>query len=106
MMMGPAPMIKMLSMSLRLGILLLHHQRYETVEQIRNVMRPRASLRVTLKTKRRAIGSRQALQRAVEQADMGSPQMGGQALFIDSEAMVLASDADTPAVQIFHRVIG
>ena len=77
MMIGPAPMIRMLFRSCRFGISLLLHQSGEAVEQVADVVRPGRGLRVTLEAERGLVGAGQALQRAVEQRDVGRPQLSG-----------------------------
>ena len=69
-------------------------------------MRPGRCLGVTLKAEGRSVGALQALQCVVEQADMGSAQIGGQGLFIDGKTVVLAGNADEACVQVFDRVVG
>ena len=58
-----------------------------------------------LEAKRRLVGAGQALQRAVEQTDVGGAQIGRQTFFIHSKTVVLTGDADTAGVQVFHRVV-
>src|SRR3954454_16982581 len=84
---GPAPMMRMLLRSLRLGIA---HQLGEAVEEIADVVRPGARLRVALEAERRAVGAGEALQRAIEERDVRRPQMGGHARRVVGEAVVLA----------------
>src|SRR5437762_302863 len=106
MMIGPAPMIRIDSMSVRLGIsarpaarralcapsggsersergrsylrsYFLFHQLREAVEEVPDVMRPRARFGVPLKAERRLVGEREALQAAVEQRHMRHSRIGG-----------------------------
>src|SRR5690349_9556197 len=100
---GPAPMIKMLLMSVLFGIF---HHLLESIEQISDVARARASLRMPLKTKRRSVSARQSLQRPVEQRNMRCAKVGGDGLGIHREAVVLAGDDDLAGVQVLHRVVG
>src|SRR5579862_3078203 len=88
MMMGPAPMMRTLSRSVRFptasaafrSFLLLHrraaarirldaldHQIHEVLEQEAQIVRPRARLGVPLKPEGRPIGAGQPLERAVEE---------------------------------------
>ena len=69
-------------------------------------MRPRRCFRVALKAEGGLVGALQALQGAVEQADVGGAQVGGKRRFIDGETVVLAGDADAACVQIFDRMVG
>ena len=84
----------------------LRHQRSETVEQVADVVRPGAGLGVTLEAEGRAVGARQALQRAVEQRHMRRTQVGRQRRLVHREAVVLAGDGDAAGVQVLHRVVG
>ena len=61
--------------------------------------------RVALKAKRRLVGAGQTLQRAVKQADVRRPQIGGQRGFIDRKTVVLTGDADAAGVQVFDRMV-
>ena len=61
---------------------------------------------MSLEAKRRFVGARQPLQRAIEQADMRRSQVGGQGFFINRKAMVLAGDADASRIEVFHRMVG
>src|SRR5262245_18444848 len=118
---GPAPMMSTLLMSVRLGtsaapirrtsaapirrtLALLHHLR-EAVEQIADVVRPRARLGVPLEAESRPVGAREPLQAAVEERDVSGPQIPGQRAGVDREAVVLAGDDDRPAVEVLHRVV-
>src|SRR5512138_356175 len=111
---GPAPMIRMLFRSVRLGIRppagpsqgrpapprgaanecerggpsLLLHQRHETVKEVADVVRPWTGLRMALEAERRLVGARKALQRAVEQRHVGRAQGRRQSLLVDREAVV------------------
>src|SRR5450631_4590576 len=97
MMIGPAPMIRMLWMSVRLGMtgclpfrrlllgriaaagIRLHaldHEVHEVLEQQAQIMRPGAGLGMPLKAEGRPVGARAPLQRAVEQR----PVRGAQSL--------------------------
>src|SRR5688500_9095469 len=109
MMIGPAPMMRMLLRSVRLGILVscfvLFHQCREAVEQVADVVRARGSLGMALEAEGRLRGVGQSLQRVVEQADMGRAQRGGQRLLVDREAVVLARDADAAVVEVLHRMV-
>src|ERR1700752_2475143 len=105
MMIGPAPMMRMLSMSVRLGIVRLH-QRHEAVEEVSDVMWSRRRFRVPLKAERRFVDTREALQRAVETTLVRGAQVGGQRLLVHREAVVLACDAYPAAVEVLHGVVG
>src|SRR5579875_115454 len=101
---GPAPMIRMLAMSVRLGI--GAHQRDEAREQIMAVLRAGTGLRVVLDRKDRPVDDAQPLIAAVEQRDVGRLDILGQALRIDDEAVVLAGDRDPAGGKLFDRVVG
>ena len=69
-------------------------------------MRPGAGFRVALEAEGRPVGTRQALQGAVEQRHMRGPQVGRQRRFVHREAVVLAGDGHAAGVQVLHRVVG
>src|SRR5690349_17921243 len=97
---GPAPMMSTLLMSVRLGTLALLHQLREAIEQITDVVRPRARLRVPLKAERGPIGARESLQAAVEKRNVSRSQVRRQRARIDREAVILAGDDDRAVVQV------
>src|ERR1700692_518596 len=113
MMMGPAPMMRMLWRSLLLGMELpssrflfdgiavagvrldaLDHQVHEMLEQQLQVMRAGTRFGMSLKTERRSVRARDALQRTVEQRAMGGPQVGGQCGLVHRETMILTRYQD------------
>src|SRR5271166_6317298 len=107
---GPAPMINMLLMSVRLGMMScvrrgFFHQAGETVEQITHVMRPRTCLGMPLKAERGPVGERETLQRAVEERLVRDAHVRGQRRGVHREAVVLAGDHYAPAVEVLHRVV-
>src|SRR5574340_866266 len=51
-----------------------------------------------LEAERRRIGAGDALQRAVEQRNVGAAQIGGQGRRVHRKTVVLASDGDAPAI--------
>src|SRR6476620_6542823 len=109
---GPAPIIRILLMSVRFGISLggyrratSFHQAYKAVEQRPDILRAGASLRVSLEAERRPIGERKALQRAVEQRLVRHAHIFGECPGIDLEAVVLAGDHDVTGVEILHPMI-
>ncbi len=61
---------------------------------------------MALEAERRAVGAREALQRAVEQRDVGDAAVGRQRVGVDREAVVLRGDHDLPAVEVLDRVVG
>src|SRR6266702_1664739 len=69
-------------------------------------MRAGARFGMTLKTERRPIGARDALQRTVEQGAMGGPQVAGQRGLVHRETMVLTRYEDPAGVDLEHRMIG
>src|SRR5258707_858156 len=103
---GPAPMMSTLLMSVRLGTLALVHQSCEAIEEITDVVRPRARFGMPLETERRPVGARETLQAAVEQRYVRRFQIRRKRVRIDGEAVVLAGDDDRSARQILHRVVG
>src|SRR6516164_1128201 len=102
--MGPAPIIRMLSRSVRLGIRV--HQRDEPLEQIMAVLRAGAGFRMMLDREHRLADNPQAFIRIVEQRDMGWLDPGWQALGFDDKPVVLARDLDLAGQQILDRVVG
>src|SRR4051794_3313185 len=107
MMMGPAPMIRIEPRSARLGTSgapRLHHL-HELVEQIAEIVRTGARLRVSLEAECRAIGTRQSLQAAVEERDMGDAHVLRQRRAIHGKAMVLAGNDDLSGVLVEHRMV-
>src|SRR5437879_12990249 len=68
---GPAPMMSTLLMSVRLGTAALLHHLCEAVEEIPDVVRPRARLGVSLTAECRPVGACEALQAAVEEGHAG-----------------------------------
>src|SRR5258705_3197720 len=100
--MGPAPMIRMLLRSVRLGIFVFLHQRREAVKQVGDIVRAGRSLGVALEAERRLVLVLKALQRAVEQADVRGAQRVGQRLHLHGKTVVLAGDADPAVVQVLH----
>src|SRR5579885_3898544 len=125
MMIGPAPMMRMLRRSVRLGMstasglmarLLLclaqlrlqaaQHQVIEALEERLQVVRARARLRVALEAECRTILEREALERAVEERAVCGAHVGGQRRFIDGEAVILAGDEHPPGIEVLHRMVG
>src|SRR5271168_2637216 len=100
---GPAPMIRMLSMSVRLGILV--HQPGKALEQIMAIVRAGARLRVVLDRKDRLADHPQPFIGLVEEREMSRLDAFGQAFWVDDKPMVLAGDLDLAGLQILDRVI-
>src|SRR6516162_7898081 len=100
---GPAPMIRMLSISARLGILV--HQRDKPLEEIMAVLRARARLGVVLDRKHRPADDPQSFIGVVEERPMGRLDPARQTLGVDNEAMVLAGDLHLAGEQILDRVV-
>ena len=105
-MMGPAPMMRMLCMSVRFGISVFFHQGDEAIKEWSDIVRAGAGFGVALETKRRFVGARQTLQSVVKEADMGRAQVRRQGTFIHCKAMVLAGNGDTTTIQILDRMVG
>src|SRR4051794_2035850 len=100
MMIGPAPMMRMRWMSLRLGIFVFLHHRREAIEQGGDVMRAGRGFGVALEAEGRAVGAGEALQRAVKQRDVGDAAVVRQAGGVDCEAVVLRGNQDLPRVEV------
>src|SRR5882672_12020675 len=121
MMMGPAPMMRMLWMSVRLGmgaergpLALRHlatdrqargaqlcleppqHGVREGLEQRSHVVRTGTGLRVALEAEGHPIGARHALQAPVKKRAVRCDQILREAGLVDREAMVLAGDQHPP----------
>src|SRR5690242_15848624 len=99
---GPAPMIRMLFMSVLFGML-LHHLR-EAIEQITDVVRSRARFWMALEAESRPVGPRQSLEGTVEEGYMRRPQVSAYRLGIDCKTVVLAGDHHLPGVEVLHRM--
>ena len=70
------------------------HQFGEAIKERRDIVRAGAGFGMALKTVRRLIGARDALQRAVEQGAMRRRHVGRQRGFVHREAVILAADHD------------
>src|SRR6516162_3258829 len=101
---GPAPMIRMLSMSVRLGILV--HEPGKALEQIMAVVRAGARLRVVLDREDRLADHPQPLIGLVEERQVRRLDAVGQAFRVDDKTMVLAGDLDLASQQILDRMVG
>src|SRR5262245_22418300 len=110
---GPAPMMRTLLMSVRLGTSAarirthgaLLHQLHEAIEQVADIVRSRARFGVSLKAERRAVGARKALEAAVEERDVGGLEVRRQRARIDRKTVVLAGDDYRARFKILHRMI-
>src|SRR4051794_32293465 len=113
MMIGPAPMISTLFMSVRFGTFgmasamhpALFHQSDETIEQVTDVMRPGTGLGMPLEAERRPVGAAETLQAAIEQGDMRHFHVFGQGCGVDGEPVILAGDHHAPRFNVLHRMI-
>src|SRR5271168_1687624 len=101
---GPAPMIRMLSMSVRLGI--RRHQRDKPLEQVMAVLWPWARLRMVLHREHRPTDDAQSFIGIVEQRQVGWLDPARQAIRLDDKAVVLAGDLDRAGQQILDRMVG
>src|SRR5260221_10447970 len=99
---GPAPMIRIDLRSLRFGIA---HQLGEAIEEVTDVVRPRARLGMSLEAERGTIGTREALEGTVEERDVRRAQVGAQRRRVDGETVVLARDHHLPGIEILDRVV-
>src|SRR5882672_7015671 len=59
-----------------------------------------------LKAERRSVGTRDALQRTIEQRAMRGPQVAGQRGLVHRETMVLTRYQDSARVDLQHRMVG
>src|SRR5580658_5626496 len=108
MMIGPAPMIRIEAMSVRLAMpdRLLVDEPDEALEEIMAVLRSGRGFGVILDREDRLAGHAQALVAAVEERHMGRRDIGGQALGLYPEAVILAGDLDLSGRQILDRMVG
>src|SRR5215472_7873297 len=100
---GPAPMIRMLSMSARLGI--AAHQPDKSFEQVMAVMWAGARLGVILHGKDRPADHPQPFVAVVEEREMRRLDVFRQALRVDDKPVILAGDLHLAGLQILDRVI-
>ena len=68
-------------------------------------MRSRTCFRVALEAEDWLADQFESLQAAVEQGYVSYPRIPRQRVGIDREAVILAGDHDSSAIQILHRVI-
>src|SRR6185437_9405146 len=90
----------------RASTIVLVHHRDEPLEQMVAVGRTRARLGMVLHAEHGAAGAGEPLVAAVEQADMGHLDAGGQRLAVHREAMILAGDLDPPGGELLDRLVG
>src|SRR6476661_7800845 len=102
---GPAPMIRMVLMSVRFGMSAPLHRRNETIEEITYVVRSWAGFRMPLEAEGRRVGEREALVGAVEQRAVGDAHVAGKRRLVDREAVVLAGDQHAAAVDVDDRMV-
>src|SRR3954468_23451202 len=95
---GPAPMIRMLSISVRLGI--PAHQCNEPFEQVMAVLRTRARLGGVLNREYRLVDDSKPFIGLVEEREMGRLDGFGHAFGVNHKTMVLTGDLDPPRAQI------
>src|SRR6187402_428977 len=100
---GPAPMIRMLLISVRFGI--AHHFR-EAVEQVANIVGSWTRLWMALKAERRPVGPGEPLEGTVEERNMRRPQGRRYGRRINSKTVVLTGDDHLAGVQILHGMVG
>src|SRR5712671_2015099 len=101
---GPAPIIKMLSISVRLGMLV--HQRDKPFEEVMAVLRAGTRLRMMLDRKHRLADDPQTLIGLVKKRQMRRLDSSRQAFRVDDKAVVLARDLDRAGQHILDRMIG
>src|SRR5688572_20696361 len=97
-------MMRMLLMSVRLGMGIVH-QLGEAVEQVADVVRPGTGLGVPLEAKRRSVSTGEPLEGTVEERDVGRAQRGWDRGRVDSEPMILAGDDHAPGIQVLHGMV-
>src|SRR5580698_2508615 len=123
---GPAPMIRMLWMSVRfptrlpdasmqpalllfggpqLGLQPPQHQLREALKERLHIVRPGTRLGMSLEAERRAIAERDALQRSVEERAMCGAYAIRKGGLIDRETVVLARDEDASAIEVLDRMV-
>ncbi len=61
---------------------------------------------MSLEGERGYVGTRNALQRAIEERHMGAQQVRRQAVHVDRKTVVLAGDQHLSGLQILHRMVG
>src|SRR5215471_11354661 len=125
--MGPAPMIRMLWMSVRFGTdsvsarlltaqVLLgdlqlrlqppQHQMIEALEEPAQVVWTGARFRVALKAEDRPLLEGKPLERAIEERAVRRHDSRGERALIDRETVILAGDEHAPGLELLHRVVG
>src|SRR4029077_12672937 len=102
--MGPAPMIRMLSISVRLGI--SAHQPDEMLEQVMAVLWTGARLWVVLHREDRLADDPKPFVALIEERAMSRFNTFGQAFRVDDKTMILAGDLNLASPQILDRVVG
>src|SRR6478735_6044748 len=107
---GPEPMTRTDWISERLGTLALH-QGYETVEEVRGVVRARGCFGVVLDAEGRLVEELQPLDDLVVQAyvgDLGATELRVGHLVqrgVDGEAVVVRGDLDLAGRAVLHRLV-
>src|SRR5262249_60820379 len=99
-------MMSTLLMSVRLGTLALLHQFREAVEQIADVVRAGARLRVPLEAERWSVSPRQSLKRPIKERNVSGTEIGRHRRRVDCKTVVLTGDDNLAGIQILHRVVG
>src|ERR1700746_3322210 len=102
--MGPGPMIRMLSISVRLGI--SAHQPDEMLEQVMAVLWTGACLWVVLHREDRLAHDPKPFVALIKRGKMGRLNTFGQAFRVDDKTMILAGDLHLASPQILDWVIG
>src|SRR5262249_18542712 len=103
MMIGPEPMMRILWMSVRLGIF---HHREEFLEQVIRVMRPGRRFGMVLDAERRNGTMLETFHSVVVQIDVrDSDIVHIETLGIHSEPMILCRDLDLIAIDVEHRMV-
>src|SRR5579862_3140207 len=126
MMIGPAPMIRMLWMSVRLGTLSAHrrllaaqgfvgdpqlrlqppqHQVIEAFEQRAQLVRTGTRLRMALEAERGTVLKRDALQRPIEQRAMRRAHAFRERCLVDREPVVLTGNEDAAGIEFLHGMV-
>ena len=109
---GPAPMIRMDFISVRLGISLRRslpffafHHLDEAGEEVVAVLRAGRGFRVVLHREHRLVLQLQPAIGAVEQRDVGLLDDLGQAFAVDGEAVIHRGDLDLAGGEVLHRMV-
>src|SRR6056297_1335986 len=108
MVMGPEPGIRMERMSSRLGTAHLRglgHERREAVEVMAGIVGTGAALGMILHREGAQIRRLEALAAAVVEADVGDPDVSGQAAGVHGEAVIVGGDLHAASLLVAHGMV-